>query len=89
MYADVTLEIEKLPHVLVIPDSALTVEGSKKFVWVVGDGTAHRVQVQTGCDDGSQVEVRSGLKGGEQVVVAGKEGLAEGKAVQASTASSR
>ena len=89
MYADVTLEIEKLPNVLVIPDSALAVEGSKKLVWVVRDGTAHRVQVETGLDDGNQVEVRSGLKGGEQVVVAGKEGLAEGKAVQASTASSR
>jgi len=89
MYADVTLEIEKLPDVLVIPDSALAVEGSKKFVWVVRDGTAHRVQVETGLDDGNQLEVRSGLEGGEQVVVAGKDGLAEGKAVQASTASSR
>jgi len=89
MYADVTLEIEKLPNVLVIPDSALAVEGSKKLVWVVRDGTAQRVQVETGLDDGNQVEVRSGLEGGKQVVVAGKEGLAEGKAVQASTASSR
>ena len=89
MYADVTLEIEKLPNVLVIPDSALAVEGSKKLVWVVREGTAHRVQVEIGLDDGNQVEVRSGLKGGEQVVVAGKEGLVEGKAVQASTASSR
>ena len=89
MYADVTLEIEKLPDVLVIPDSALAVEGSKKFVWVVRDGTAHRVQVETGLDDGNQLEVRSGLKGGEQVVVAGKDGLAEGKAVQASSASGR
>jgi len=83
------LEIEKLPNVLVIPDYALAVEGSKRLVWVVRDGTAHRVQVETGLDDGNQVEVRSGLKGGEQVVVAGKDGLAEGKAVQASSASGR
>jgi len=89
MYADVTLEIEALANVLVIPDSALVVEGAKKFVWVVRDGTAHRVQVETGLDDGNQLEVRSGLKGGEQVVVAGKDGLAEGKAVQASSASGR
>ena len=89
MYGDVTLEIEKLPNVLVIPDYALAVEGSKRLVWVVRDGTAHRVQVETGLDDGNQVEVRSGLKGGEQVVVAGKDGLAEGKAVQASSASGR
>ncbi len=89
MYADVTLEIETLRNVLVIPDSALTVEGAKRFAWVVRNETAHRVQVETGLDDGSQVEVRSGLKGGEQVVIAGKDGLVEGKPVQASTASSR
>jgi len=89
MYADVTLEIERLPNVLVISDSALAVEGSKKFVRVVRDGTAHRVQVETGLDDGNQVEIRSGLKRGEQVVFAGKDGLAEGKVVQASTVDSK
>jgi multidrug efflux pump subunit AcrA (membrane-fusion protein) len=89
MYADVTLEIEKLPNVLVIPDSALAVEGTKKLIWVVRDGTAHRVQVETGLDDGNQVEIRSGLKRGEQVVFAGKDGLAEGKVVQASTVDSK
>lgn len=84
MYADVTLEIQKLTHALVVPDSALAVKGSKKFVWVVRDGTSHRVQVETGLDDGSQVEIQSGLSGGEQIVIAGKRGLAEGKPVQAS-----
>ncbi len=85
MYGDVTLEIEKLPNALVIPDVALVVEGSKKFIWVVRDGTAHRVQVEIGLDDGTQVEIRSGLSAGEQLVVAGKEGLAEGKLVRASS----
>ncbi len=85
MYGDVLLEIEKLPNALVISDAALVVEGSRKFIWVVRDGTAHRVQVETGLDDGAQVEIRSGLSGGEQVVVAGKDGLAQGRPVQASS----
>jgi membrane fusion protein, multidrug efflux system len=84
MYADVTLDIERLPNVLITPDSALVVEGSKKFVWVVRDGLAHKVQIETGRDDGTQMEIRSGLTGGEELVVAGKDGLAEGRAVQAS-----
>src|SRR5207302_6287777 len=63
MYADVTLVIETLQNALIIPDSTLAVEGSRKFVWVVRDGTAHRLQVETGLDDGTQVEIRSGLTG--------------------------
>ncbi len=85
MYGDATLEVAKLPNALVIPDSGLVVEGSKRLVWVVRDGRAHRVPVETGLDDGAQVEIRSGLSAGEQVVVAGKDGLAEGKPVRASS----
>lgn len=84
MYADVTLAIEKVRNALVVPDSALVVEGSRKFVWVVRDAAAHRLEVETGMDDGAESEIRSGLKGEEQVVVAGKDSLAEGKAVEAS-----
>lgn len=84
MYADVTLEIQKLRNTLVIPDTALVVDGSRKFVWVVRNTTARRVEVETGMDDGTEAEIRSGLNGEEQVVVAGKDGLAEGKLVEAS-----
>lgn len=83
MYADVTLVIETLRNVLIILDSALAVEGSRKFVWVVRDGLARKVQVGTGLDDGTQTEIRSGLTGGELLVVAGKDGLTEGNPVQA------
>lgn len=85
MFGEVTLEIERIPNALVIPDTALVVEGSKRFIWLVRDGTAHRAQVETGMDDGTQVEIRSGLSGREQVIVAGKDGLAEGKPVQTSS----
>lgn len=84
MYADVKLAIEKVQNALVVPDSALVVEGSRKFVWVVRDRAAHRVEVETGMDDGAEAEIRSGLKAAEQVVVAGKDSLAEAKAVEPS-----
>jgi membrane fusion protein, multidrug efflux system len=86
MYADVTLTAEIVRDALIVPASALVVEGPRKFLWVVRGGAAHRIEVGTGMDDGAEVEIRSGLKGEEQVVIAGKDSLAEGKAVEASTA---
>jgi RND family efflux transporter MFP subunit len=85
MYGDVMLATETVRNALVVPDSALVVEGSRKFVWVVSDENAHRIEVETGLDDGAQVEIRSGLSGEEKLVVTGKENLAEGKAVEASS----
>ena len=88
MYAEVTLETERRSGAVVVPASALIVEGGRRVVYIVRDGTAHRVEVQTGLDDGSEVEIRSGLQGGEQLVVAGKESLADGKPVEVSNSGS-
>ncbi len=85
MYADVNLELEKKSGPLVVPDTALVVEGQKTFVYVAREGKAHRVEVEIGFDDGAQAEIRSGLNGGERVVVAGKENLTDGQSVEAST----
>ncbi len=84
MYGDVMLELEKHPNAVVIPDAALTTEGDSKFAYIVRDETAHRVALETGLDDGTNVEILAGLKGGEPVIVAGKEGLREGKPVEPS-----
>ena len=51
-------------------------------VFVVRDGKAVRVPVKIGYVDGEWIEVREGLKAGEQVVTAGKVALREGSAVQ-------
>lgn len=85
MYADVNLDIQAFHDAIVIPDSALTIEGSQKFVWVIRQGKAQRAQVDTGLDNGVEVQIRSGISKGERVVTAGKDGLSEGKSVEAST----
>ena len=51
-------------------------------VYVVRAGKAMRVPVKLGYADGEFVEVREGLKLGEQVVTAGKTALREGSSVQ-------
>lgn len=51
-------------------------------VWIVVDGKAESRSVEVGSRMGETVEVRSGLKGGERVVVRGNESLQAGQAVE-------
>jgi multidrug efflux pump subunit AcrA (membrane-fusion protein) len=66
-----------------IPLSAvLTSEDGTKSVMIVhGDGTAHKVAVQTGINDGEDVQVTQGLNGSEMVVTRGAYGLSDGSKV--------
>ena len=70
MYADVNLELQDRPNVLTVPVQALTRNGDKATVLVVSP--EHRVEVrevQTGVETPNRVEVVSGLREGEQVIV--------------------
>jgi len=84
MYANVTLDIQTVHNAIVIPDSALVMQGIRTFVWVVRHGTAHKVQVGTGLDNGAEVQIRSGVSEGQQVIIEGIGGLTEGNAVEVS-----
>lgn len=70
-------------HAVKIPLSAmLTAEDGAKSVMVVNnDGTAHKVSIQTGINDGEDVQVTQGLNGSETVVTKGAYGLSDGSKV--------
>ena len=68
------------PAVLV-PAAAVRREGEESFVWVVREGRARRVHVETSGEAGSQARVVAGLSGGESVVV-GDASLREGARVE-------
>jgi multidrug efflux pump subunit AcrA (membrane-fusion protein) len=72
-----------IPQAVKIPlDAVLTGEDGSKSVMVVnGDGTAHKVSVQTGINDGTDVQVTQGLNGTETVITKGAYGLSEGTKV--------
>jgi RND family efflux transporter MFP subunit len=84
MFAEVTLALRQQPKALVIPPAALISETNSKAIFVIDGGQAKKVPVKTGIDDGVWVEVVSGLKGDEDVVVVGKSRLADGMRVKAS-----
>ncbi len=78
MFAAVRVDLEPHENVLTVPAAALIVEKRAKSVFVVADGTAKKVKVEMGVDDGDRVEIRSGLSGGEDVVVAGAQMVKDG-----------
>ena len=67
------LLIDEKPNVLVLPRGPWVDAQGGKFAYVMEDGTAVRRPVRLGATSVSAVEVASGLKAGDRVVVAGTE----------------
>jgi RND family efflux transporter MFP subunit len=66
---------------MLVPRSAVRTDGAGNFVWVVRDDRVARTLVGTGKDFGEQVQIASGLAGGETIVVGSPPPLADGQAV--------
>lgn len=67
---------------MLIPEQALMPESDQQFVYVVKDDKAGKVAVTIGRRKPGLVEVRGGLKPGDQIVVEGGDKLTEGAAVR-------
>ncbi|WP_051414098.1 efflux RND transporter periplasmic adaptor subunit [Pseudoxanthomonas suwonensis] len=85
MFGRIRIDYDQRPDALVVPRVALLDDGDPAM-FVIRDGKASRVPVKVGYADGEWIEVREGIKPGEQVVTAGKVALREGSAVQVITA---
>ena len=69
------------PSTMVVPISVIQKTAEGDMVYVVEGNTARAVMVQTGRNANGKVEVLSGLKEGDKLVVAGYEDLDSGKTV--------
>ena len=65
------LLIEEKPNVPMVPRGPFVESEGGRFVYVVRDGLAVRTPVQLGATSVSAVEILSGLKPGDRIVVAG------------------
>jgi len=83
-YGEASLVLRQSLNALSIPPGAIVVNGKAKAVFVVEQGRAKLVPIQTGITDGRSVEVLKGLTGVEDLVVVGKGKLIDGMAVNAS-----
>jgi len=83
MYGYATIELSQSLKGLSVPSSSLVTTGdSKTWVFVVRDGRLHRIPVKVAIDTGVRVEVLSGPRPDDLVVVQPTEDLTEGQAVQ-------
>jgi membrane fusion protein (multidrug efflux system) len=71
---------------LMLPEEALVPEGNSKFVFVVRDGKAMRVEVQTGRRRPGEVEITGGLDEGDVVVTEGTQKVRNGQPVKTTQA---
>jgi len=75
---------ETHPNTPVLSVNAVQISSGKRYVFVLHDTKVERRLISTGAEieDGTVLEVRSGLKAGEEVVIAGADGLADGTTVR-------
>jgi RND family efflux transporter MFP subunit len=66
---------------VLVPKKAIVTEGNANSVWVVRGDLAHSIAIVLGREFQDGVEVRSGLSGGETVIVVPPVGIHEGQAV--------
>ena len=73
MFLSVALAVATRDNAIVVPEDALVAEGTRQFVYVVADGRVLRREVQLGLRMQSEVEIRDGVKQGDQLVVRGQQ----------------
>ncbi|TCZ87124.1 efflux RND transporter periplasmic adaptor subunit [Lysobacter sp. N42] len=82
MFGRIRIDYDQRADALVVPRVALLDDEGEPAVFAARGGKVARVPVKLGYLDGEWAEIRSGLKRGDQVVVAGKTALRDGSAVQ-------
>ena len=81
MFARIALITGQKPDAVIVPDKALvTVEG-KRLLYVVENSIARQREIEVGASDNGNVEILSGVKPGELVIVEGNWALSDGQEV--------
>lgn len=84
MLVNARIGIEKKENALLVPASVIVKEKANVALFVLVDGRAKKKFVQTGFNDGTNVEITAGVDSGDSVILAGEQGLHNGQLVKAS-----
>lgn len=84
MYGRGYIRREMHPNTPTVQVNAVQISSDKKYVFVLHDTKVERREIVTGAevDDGAFLEIRSGLRPGDEVVIAGADALADGAQVR-------
>ncbi|HEU4402018.1 MAG TPA: efflux RND transporter periplasmic adaptor subunit [Candidatus Polarisedimenticolia bacterium] len=80
----VTIDVvrETHPRALLLPREAVIRELQESYVFIVNGEKAEKRSVSLGLEEGGRIEALSGVRAGEQVIVAGQGSLKQGSAVK-------
>jgi RND family efflux transporter MFP subunit len=82
MLGRATLPTGNVYRALLVPKDALVLSGREKSLYVVIDGKARLVPVESGASHGPLIEVKGDLRSGQKVVTRGNERLRRGQPVK-------
>ena len=82
MFAEIQIVSAKKDNVLCIPSDAVFLKSGESKVTVLNGKIPKLATVTTGLDNGVTVEITSGLKAGDTIVVTGQQYVTEGEAVK-------
>jgi RND family efflux transporter MFP subunit len=71
-YAEVSLEMNRRPDALTVPNAAVGSDSDGTFVYTITDNRITRLSVKTGLTDDGRIEVTAGLPEGTPVVASTK-----------------
>jgi membrane fusion protein (multidrug efflux system) len=81
MFASAKIIVDEHTDTPVVQAEAILYEGAQRYLYVVRDGVAERVDVEVGFADQGCVEIFGPITEGEMVVIAGQNNLATGTKV--------
>jgi membrane fusion protein (multidrug efflux system) len=89
MFVRAHILTEQQREAVMVPKAAVLNDGAQSIVFVVRDGTAHRIVLEVGLEEQDHIEARNtgdnGLAPNEQVIVSGHHDLRDGAAVETTT----
>jgi len=79
MFGRISVILESVPDAITVPVQAVIVTpAGGKVAFVAAEGKAVQRKIQTGIEEGDRVQILSGLKPGEEVIISGQENLKDG-----------
>jgi membrane fusion protein, multidrug efflux system len=78
MYADVLFDSKGNPNALAVPKTAVVTSTERKYVIVIRDGKTVKVDVSTGNQSDSQIEITGNIQPGEQVIANATDEIKQG-----------
>jgi membrane fusion protein, multidrug efflux system len=84
MYGRGSIVLATHPNTPVVSVNAVQITSGKKYVFLLRDTKVERRPIETGAeiDNGEIIEILSGVQAGDEVVIAGADGLSDGTTVR-------